>query len=89
MARTVNGIWEIKQLFPHVKEIVSKYAENFNGVSVSDIYSSLVIDGEETESDLRRTTELKPLFLVHTLIDLLGMMCVSLFRFSSLLVKVR
>ena len=48
MALNLNGRWEVKQLFPHLQEIVKKYEENFNGVPVTD---SLALDGEITQSD--------------------------------------
>lgn len=48
MARKANGIWEVKQLYPYLQEIVSKYAEPFNWISLPD---SLAIDGEVSESD--------------------------------------
>lgn len=48
MALNLNGQWEVKQLFPHLQEIVRKYEENFNGKTVAD---SLLLDGEITESE--------------------------------------
>lgn len=51
---------EVKQLFPHLQEIVSTYAENFNGVLES---SSLAIDDEVTESDFETYSGSKAFFL--------------------------
>lgn len=48
MALNFNGLWEVRQLFPHLQSIVSKYADNFNGKPVAD---SLELDGAVTESD--------------------------------------
>lgn len=43
-----NGQGEVKRLFPHLQEIVKKYADNFNGKTVAD---SLALDGDITESE--------------------------------------
>lgn len=46
MALNLNGRWEVKQLFPHLQDIVKKYEETFNGTPVAD---SLALDGELTQ----------------------------------------
>lgn len=48
LALNVNGLREVRQLFPHFQEIVKKYPENLNGESVSQ---SMALDGEVTETD--------------------------------------
>ena len=48
MALNLNGQWEVRQLFPHLQAIVSKYNENFQGTPLAD---SMKLDGEVTESE--------------------------------------
>lgn len=48
MALNLNGVWEVRQLFPHLQEIVRKYKDNFDGTPVAD---SLELDGQVTESE--------------------------------------
>lgn len=48
MALNFNGLWEVRQLFPHLQNIVSKYPENFNGQPVAE---SMGLDGAVTETD--------------------------------------
>lgn len=48
MALNLNGQWEVRQLFPHLQEIVKKYSENFAGTPVAD---SLKLDGDVTENE--------------------------------------
>lgn len=47
LARNLNGLWEVEQMFPHLQQIVPKYEENFNFVTVTD---SIALDGEVTDS---------------------------------------
>ena len=48
MGLNLNGQWEVRQLFPHLQNIVQKYPENFQGTPVAD---SLKLYGEVTESE--------------------------------------
>lgn len=48
MELNLNGLREVRQLFPHLQEILHKYPDNFNGTPVAD---SLELDGAVTESD--------------------------------------
>ena len=48
MGLNLNGKWEVRQLFPHLQNIVQKYPENYQGTPVAD---SLKLYGEVTESE--------------------------------------
>lgn len=48
MARSLNGMWDVRQLFPELPEILKKYRDKFDGRPVED---SLRLDGAVTESD--------------------------------------
>lgn len=48
MAKKLNGIWEVQQLFPNLQEIVRRYRENFDVKMVAD---SMELDGAIKESD--------------------------------------
>lgn len=47
MALNLNGLWEVRQRFPHLQCMVAKYPNNFNSTPVSD---NLELDGAMTES---------------------------------------
>ena len=48
LAKSENGVWEEKQLFQNIQDIIERYRENFNGAQV-DINKDL--PGERTESN--------------------------------------
>lgn len=48
LALNYDRRWEVRQLFPHLKNIISKYRPNLEVTLVAD---SLELDGAFTESD--------------------------------------
>ena len=48
LSKSENGVWEEKQLFQNLQDIIERYRENFNGAPV-DMNKDL--PGERTESD--------------------------------------
>lgn len=37
LAKQANGLWEVRQLFPHLQNIVQKHRENFDGVDPDSV----------------------------------------------------
>lgn len=54
IGKKAHGVWEERQLFPHLLQILSEYRKNFNGTTASDSMCPYV-DGAvpeiETESE--------------------------------------
>lgn len=49
LARNLNGMWEEKQLFPKLQELMKRYREKFDGRPVAD---RMCLDGEATAQEV-------------------------------------
>lgn len=53
MALNFNGLWQRRQLFPHLQTIVQKYANTFNSTPVADsleLYGAVIESYEDAEA---------------------------------------
>lgn len=49
LAKNLNGVWELQQLFPHLQDIIKRFPENFEGTNPDEV----VADGGESEEETK------------------------------------